>query len=55
MSATSAAQPLLVDARTAASMLAVSTRTLATLVAEEKLPAIRVRRCLRFDVKDLEA
>jgi len=47
--------PLLVDSKTAARMLAISPRTLWAMQKSGELPVVRIRRSIRFDVKDLEA
>ena len=47
--------PLLVDSKTAARLLAISLRSIWTLQKSGELPVVRLRRSIRFDVKDLEA
>lgn len=47
-------QSLLVNAAEAARLLAVSERTLWSLTSSGEIPAVRVRRCLRYAVRDLE-
>ena len=47
-------QSLLVNAASAARLLAVSERTLWSLTSSGEIPAVRVRRCLRYAVRDLE-
>lgn len=48
--------PLLLSSRDAAKTLAVSERTLFSLVKEGRVKSVRVgQRCVRYDVRDLEA
>jgi excisionase family DNA binding protein len=47
-------QSLLVNAAEAARLLAVSERTLWSLTSSGEIPAVRVRRCLRYAVRELE-
>ena len=46
---------LLVTAREAADLLAISTRTLWTLTNVGDIPVVRIGRCVRYDVADLQA
>ena len=45
---------LLLDPREAAHLLAISERKLWGMTANHEIPHIRLGRCLRFSVKDLE-
>jgi excisionase family DNA binding protein len=45
---------LLVDRREAAAMLAISERTLWSLTASGELPAIRIRKAVRYSIGDLQ-
>ncbi|NLW83658.1 MAG: helix-turn-helix domain-containing protein [Phycisphaerae bacterium] len=48
--------PLLLSSRDAAKTLAISERTLYTLTQQGRIRAVRLgQRCVRFDVRDLEA
>ena len=47
--------PRLVNSREAARLLAVSPRTLWAMQKSGELPVVRIRRSIRFGVKDLEA
>jgi excisionase family DNA binding protein len=47
--------PLLVSAKATASMLGISARLLYSLTASGELPAVRIRRMVRYRVADVEA
>ena len=46
---------VLVTLKEAAKLLAISERTLWQLQADGRLPSVRIGRCLRFRVSDIEA
>jgi excisionase family DNA binding protein len=45
----------LLSSRQAATYLALSERTIWTLVKDGRLKAVKIGRCVRFDVEDLDA
>ena len=48
-------EPMLLNTRQAATLLNISERTVFSLIKEGKLPSVKIGRCLRFSVADLEA
>ncbi len=46
--------PLLVSPRQAARMLAICERTLYTLTKAGEIPAVRIGRCVRYSVTELQ-
>jgi len=48
-------EPILLNTRQTAKLLNISERTVFTLIKEGKLPSVKIGRCLRFSVADLEA
>lgn len=46
--------PLLVDRRETARLLDLSERTVSTLTASGEIPHIRIRRCVRYSIADLQ-
>lgn len=44
----------LMSVRDAAKYLAISERTLWNLTNEKKIPAAKIGRCVRYDVKDID-
>lgn len=55
MSAQTTAPLALMDVNEAARLLNVTARTVHTLTKDQKLSSIRVGRCLRFSIHDLNA
>ena len=47
-------EPMLLNTRQAATLLNISERTVFSLIKEGKLPSVKIGRCLRFSVADLE-
>ncbi len=47
-------QPLLVDASAAAELLSISKRTLWTMTNSREIPSVRIGRCVRYAVSDLQ-
>lgn len=44
----------LLSVNDAAKYLAISDRTLWNLTAEKKIPAVKINRCVRYDIHDLD-
>lgn len=47
-------EPMLLNTRQTAKLLNISERTVFSLIKEGKLPSVKIGRCLRFSVADLE-
>jgi excisionase family DNA binding protein len=47
--------PRLMSVSDAAKYLAISERTIWNLTSEQKLPAVRIGRAVRYDIGDLDA
>jgi excisionase family DNA binding protein len=54
ISNTAVAEVILVDAREAARRLAISPRTLWQLTRDRTVPSVRIGKCVRYRVVDLE-
>jgi len=48
-------QPMLLNTRQTARLLNISERTVFALTKSGELPSVKIGRCLRFSVSDLEA
>lgn len=48
-------RPILVDAREAARLLAICPRTLWQLTKDQQIPSLRIGKCVRYRVADLDA
>ena len=46
--------PILVDAREAARLLAISERTLWDLTFKREIPSLKIGRCVRYRIADLQ-
>ena len=47
--------PRLVSVREAARYLGICERTLWSLTQEGRIPAVKIRRCIRYDIADLDS